>query len=144
MNKLRTGQLCPLHRSYFCCGRVKPHFKPHRCDGPQKQSRGRQFYRGVTIIPDEFHPRGFRERCSQAELKRRKEKMLKSGQTSCFYCGKDFEVFGEIVVAHKEPKGMGGARHDDHKDNLTLAHSSCNLENGSKRPYQSQTEEKTA
>jgi hypothetical protein len=29
---------------------------------------------------------------------------------------------------------MGGARHDDHADNLTLGHRSCNLENGSRRP----------
>jgi hypothetical protein len=42
--------------------------------------------------------------------------------------------YGEIELCHKEPKGMGGARRDDHTDNLTLACRICNRENGSRRP----------
>jgi hypothetical protein len=71
--------------------------------------------RGVTIVEDPHHPRGFRELCSPAELKRRKDKMLEAGQTACFYCGDEFKEYGDIVVAHKEPKGFNGSRHDDHK-----------------------------
>ena len=136
MNKLRVGQYCPLHRSFRCCGR-----KPEPKLAPAKKRS--QFLRGVTIIEDPHHPRGFRERCSQAELNRRKDKMLQGGQTSCFYCQKDFELYSDIVVAHIESKGMGGARHDDHPSNLTLSHSWCNLENGS-RHHPIETEERTA
>jgi hypothetical protein len=54
----------------------------------------------------------------------------------CFYCNGDLRKaeYAEISLCHVEPKGMGGARHDDHMDNLVLGHHSCNLENGSKRP----------
>lgn len=137
MNQLRPGQLCPLHHSYYCCGR-KPVPKS------AAQHKRLQFMRGITIIQDPHHPRGFRERCSQAELNRRKDQMLRSGQTTCFYCGKDFEPYTDIVTAHKEPKAMGGARHDDHVSNLTLAHSWCNLQNGSKGPSSQSEEERTA
>jgi 5-methylcytosine-specific restriction endonuclease McrA len=137
MNRLRQNQFCPLHRSFYCCGRKS------RAELKPKQAR-KQFLNGVTVIEDQFHPRGFRERCSQAELSRRKDKMLKAGQTTCFYCQKEFELYSEIVVAHIEPKGMGGARHDDHESNLTLSCKNCNLQNGSKRLYQSKEEERTA
>jgi len=92
--------------------------------------------RGVTVVEDPHHPRGFRELCSPAELKRRKDNMIRAGQTTCFYGGEQFENYNDIVVAHKEPKGMDGARRDDHISNLTLSCSRHNLENGSKRIYQ--------
>ena len=123
--KLKPGQYCPLHKSFYCCNR-----KPV----PRPAPKRREFLRGVTIIEDPHHPRGFRERCSPVELNRRKDKMLKNGQTTCFYCQKEFELYSDIVVAHKEPKSLGGARHDDHESNICLSHSICNLENGTKRP----------
>jgi hypothetical protein len=42
--------------------------------------------------------------------------------------------YAEIDLCHVEPKGMGGARHDDHISNLVLGCRACNLANGSKRP----------
>lgn len=129
MTRLTSRQWCPLHRSFFCCGREQKNRERQK----KRQSRFQPTH-GVRIVVDSFHPRGYREICSRAELKRRKHKMLASGIRACFYCEKDFEDYRQIVVAHKEPKGMGGARHDDHPDNLTLAHKSCNLENGSRRP----------
>jgi hypothetical protein len=127
MNSLRKGELCPLHKSFYCCGRSKPELK--------KQSKRVYVSAGVRRIADEFHPRGYREMCSAAELRRRKHTLM-AHLLYCFYCDEDLRrsEYSEIDLCHKEPKGMGGARHDDHFDNLTLAHHSCNLENGSKRP----------
>src|SRR5262249_32111368 len=119
--------------SYFCCGRKTP-LERKPVNGTQRQAKQRLLNRnGVRVIEDQFHPRGFRELCSQAELNRRKHKLLSQGIRNCFYCGEEFIDYREIVVAHKEPKGMGGARHDDHISNLTLSHKLCNLENGSRR-----------
>ena len=121
-----------MHKSFFCCGRevkVKP----------ERKSHSQHFGRGeaVRIVKDEHHPRGFREICSKPELRRRKHKMMASGQyDDCYYCHETLKTseYSDIELAHKEPKGMGGARHDDHPDNLALAHRVCNRENGSKRP----------
>jgi hypothetical protein len=128
MKTLRKGEFCPLHKSYFCCGRAKPTKK--------QKAKGLTVQPGVRRIDDEFHPRGYRERCSVAELRRRKHKLMAAAELTCFYCGGDLRQsdYREIALCHKEPKGMGGARHDDHFDNLVLAHASCNLENGSRRP----------
>lgn len=51
----------------------------------------------------------------------------------CAICGEEFTDYSEIVPDHREPKGMGGARRDDHPDNIAAAHRLCNLEKGSKR-----------
>jgi hypothetical protein len=122
---LRKGEMCPLHRSFYCCGREKASISA--------TVAGRQSLHGVRLVADQFHPRGYREICSPPELKRRKLKLLAKSQ-ECFYCHKHFDDFRDIDLCHIEPKGMGGARHDDHMDNLALGHHSCNLENGSRRP----------
>ena len=127
MKTLRKGEMCPLHRSFFCCGRVQvmPRSKKRVYSGA-----------GVRRIEDEFHPRGYRELCSAAELRRRKHRLMSEKELICFYCHGDLRKaeYSEIDLCHLEPKGMGGARHDDHMDNLALGHHSCNLANGSKRP----------
>lgn len=129
MKTLRKGEMCPLHHSFYCCGRVQP---------TERRPRGgsKPFpVHGVRKIDDRFHPRGYREHCSQAELRRRKH-VLMAKSLDCFYCGRDLSQleYSDIDLCHIEPKGMGGARHDDHLDNLTIGCHSCNLENGSKRP----------
>lgn len=127
MNRLRRGEMCHLHHSYFCCGRQQPfarkNFPVRKLQTP-----------GVRIVEDVHHPRGYREICSLPEKRHRKMKLLASGLRECFYCHEELTDFRDIELAHLEPKGMGGARRDDHMDNLTLAHRSCNRENGSKRP----------
>jgi hypothetical protein len=122
---LARGQMCPIHKSFFCCGRVK--VEP-------REKKGRVYTGpGTRRIEDPHHPRGYRELCSKAEMTRRKMRLLARSQ-ECFYCHEKFTDFREIVVAHIEPKGMGGARHDDHFDNLAVSCADCNLENGSRRP----------
>lgn len=131
MNTLRKGEMCPLHRSFYCCGRHQPLERA-------KKGGSRAFNsHGVRRIEDRFHPRGYREVCSAGELRRRKHRLMSEpASLYCFYCNENLRVasYSEIDLCHKEPKGMGGARHDDHFDNLVLGHHSCNLENGSKRP----------
>jgi 5-methylcytosine-specific restriction endonuclease McrA len=51
----------------------------------------------------------------------------------CAICHKDFSDCSEVVPDHIEPKGMGGARRDDHPDNVQAAHGVCNLRKGSRR-----------
>jgi hypothetical protein len=127
MKTLRKGEMCPLHKSFFCCGRVQ--ITP-------RQNKRLYTSAGTRRIEDQFHPRGYRELCSAMELRRRKHRLMASLELECFYCGGDLRKaeYAEIDLCHKEPKGMGGARHDDHADNLTLGHHACNLQNGSKRP----------
>jgi hypothetical protein len=51
----------------------------------------------------------------------------------CFYCHKEFDDFSGVVPEHVEPKGSGGARHDDHPNNIVASCVPCNQEKGSKR-----------
>jgi len=125
---LRKGEMCPIHRSFWCCGRIQPFDK--------KKAKRCYVGPGVRRITDEFHPRGYRELCSNAELRRRKHVLMSRGELTCFYCGKDLRdcEYSEVELCHIEPKGMNGARHDSHMDNLALGHAACNRINGSRRP----------
>ena len=53
--RLRRNQLCPIHRSLFCCGR----------ESIPRQKRRHQM--GVRRIEDPHHPRGYRELRSNGE-----------------------------------------------------------------------------
>lgn len=124
MPRLRKSELCPIHRSKFCCGREKKALAFTRNvtrKGP------------VTRIDDPHHARGFRELCATAELTRRLKLKMREQKNICGICGKPIEDFREASLDHIEPKGMGGAFRDDHIDNLQAAHKSCNFEKGSKR-----------
>ncbi|MGH9501692.1 MAG: HNH endonuclease signature motif containing protein [Terriglobales bacterium] len=116
-SKLRKGERCPIHKGYFCCGREKP--KPKHQAGP------------VIRVMDDTHPRGYREECSGWELRRRKNLLIARGE-GCLYCDETFNDYRQIELAHRNSKGMGGSRHDDHISNLGLAHRFCNRKNGSK------------
>jgi hypothetical protein len=126
VKELKRGTLCPLHRSFGCAchaRRLPPGSTPQ-----------------VRRIEDKFHSRGYREICSPSERRRRKHVLL-AEDPRCWICvaaGKPeeecrFRSYSDVVLEHKEPKGMGGARTDDHFDNLGLAHALCNLEKGSRR-----------
>lgn len=139
--KLRRGERCPVHGSFFCCGREGS--RPLHPQAPRVQ-KPKPPNKRVQRIDDPHHPRGYREICSLAELRDRKNKMISQrvyeGKLLCVYCHGSFAdpLTGEIYyrnieLCHLIPKGMGGATHDDHWENLALGHRSCNFENGSKR-----------
>ncbi len=118
--KLRRHEFCPLHKSLFCCGRSQDRNK-------------RLFPVAVQRIEDPHHPRGYRELRSPAEMRRLlKQKTVEQGN-KCGICGELFIDVRDIVPDHKDPRGMGGARRDDHPDNIQAAHRLCNLEKGSRR-----------
>lgn len=100
----------------------------------QTNSRKRLMSAGVWRIDDPSHPRGYRELCSPAVLRKRKVRLVESRiNPECWLCGEVFTDYNDIELEHKKPKGMNGARRDDHWDNLALAHSRCNSEKGSRR-----------
>lgn len=125
-SRLRLGQWCPLHRAYVCCGREKP----------TKKSSKHVSVNGVTRIEDSFHPRGYREKCSPAVMTQRKHQLMARNPV-CLYCGVNFlddkTAYSDIHLAHKESKGMNGAKRDDHLSNLGLAHARENVVNGSRK-----------
>jgi hypothetical protein len=127
MNRLRHSERCPLHKSYACVCKG---------EGPKRPPTKPKFVHGVRRVDDPFHPRGYREICSPAELKRRKHILMLSDPV-CIYCGKNFledgSHYNEVHLAHRESKGMNGAKHDDHMSNLGLAHAAENLANGSRK-----------
>jgi len=122
MPKLKANQPCPLHRgSKVCCGRSKTDRTKVR-----KQGHGIwQFVRsGLWRAPDG------REKCSTAELRRRKDQILRQG-VKCQACGEGFQDYRDVELAHRQAKGLGGAFHDSRLSNLTLLHARANRECGS-------------
>lgn len=131
-NRLRKNELCPIHKSFWCCGREKP-------PGNKKVST---FKGPVQKVEDLHHPRGYRIVCSKPELKKRKHKLLAEGPLECIHCGqsvrflKDSGIeceYADIELCHREPCGFHGAKRDDDWTNIGLGHRTCNSENGSKR-----------
>jgi hypothetical protein len=51
------------------------------------------------------------------------------------FCQMSFTNYSDIVPDHIDPRGMGGARRDDHPDNIQAVHFWCNGEKGSTREY---------
>ncbi len=126
-SRLRRRERCPLHNSFFCCGRERPKKKPTLFRG---KIRAKNTGPVIRVI-DDHHPRGYRELCSKPELRRRKNELIRKPER-CFYCGYHFEDYRVIELAHKQSMGMGGSWRDDHRENLALAHRWCNRKNGSK------------
>jgi hypothetical protein len=119
--KLRPKQLCPIHRSLFCCGR----------EAISRERRQRQI--GVRRIDDPLHPRGYREIRSNAEMRKLMDKKIAAQNGICALCKEGFADYGDIVPDHISPRGMGGAWRDDHPDNIQAVHWWCNGEKGSNR-----------
>jgi hypothetical protein len=55
--KLRRNEVCPVHRSFFCCGR-------------ESVGKTRHVRVGIQRIEDPHHPRGYRELRSRAEMRK--------------------------------------------------------------------------
>lgn len=135
---LRKGERCPVHSSYFCCGR--DHQAPTREYSRKPigkggwKSKAEYVGNGVWRIPDEYHVRGYRERRNPEAMRRLLKDKIKEQDNKCALCGEKFDDFRQIIPEHKDPKGMGGARRDDHPDNIQAAHHyPCNVEKGSQR-----------
>jgi len=118
--RLRRNGYCPIHRSVFCCGR-------------EQARKGRRVRLGVRRIEDPHHPRGYRELRSPAETRKLLNRKIVEQDTKCAICHEDFTDYNDIVPDHRDPKGMGGARRDDHPDNIQATHWWCNGEKGSTR-----------
>lgn len=119
--RLRRNQLCPIHRSIACCGR-------------EPIAKGRHVRQiGVRRIDDPQHPRGYRELCSNAEMRKLMNRKIGAQNGICALCKERFTDYGDIVPDHISPRGMGGAWRDDHPDNIQAVHWWCNGEKASCR-----------
>jgi hypothetical protein len=118
--RLRTNEVCPIHRSVSCCGReLVPKPKVIRL--------------GVQRIEDPHHPRGYRELRSRGEMRRLLNRKITEQKGICAICEEKFTNYNDIVPDHKRCKGMGGAWRDDHPENIQAVHWWCNDEKGSTR-----------
>ena len=115
MSRLRTGERCPIHGGYYCCGRERKSNQAKRYSGP------------VQKLPDG------REKCSKSEMRRRLPILLHKQGGMCGICLKPIEDFREAVIDHILPRGMGGGSRDDSWKNIQAAHGICNLQKGSRR-----------
>jgi len=119
--RLRRNQLCPIHRSLFCCGR----------ETISKAKRAHQL--GVRRIDDPHHPRGYRGIRSNAKMRKLLDMKIASQNGECALCKVKFTDYSDIVPDHIYPRGMGGAWRDDHPENIQAVHWWCNGEKGSSR-----------
>ena len=104
--RLRRNQLCPIHRSQFCCGR----------EAIPRERHQRQL--GVRRIDDPLHARGYREIRSNAEMQKLLDKKIVAQNGECAICSVRSTDYTDIVPDHIHPRGMGGAWKDDHSDNI--------------------------
>ena len=72
--RLRRNQLCPIHRSLFCCGR----------EAIPREKRQRQM--GVRRIEDPHHPRGYRELRSNGEMRKLLDRKIVAQNGKCALC----------------------------------------------------------
>jgi hypothetical protein len=127
--KLRKGERCPIHGSYYCCGRASPKRDNH------VGSRWEKVNDGITRIRDEHadHPDGYRYRYSRAAMRKLLLRKVYEQCDLCSICGETMNDISEIVPDHKNPRGAGGGRRDDRPENIGAAHAICNRNKGSSR-----------
>ena len=118
---LRRKELCPVHRSLYCCGR-------ETLPKPWKVRRS-----AIERIEDPHHPRGYRELRTNAEMRKLLNRKITDQNRRCALCDTLFTNYDDIVPDHINPKGMGGAWRDDHPENIQAVHWWCNSEKGSCR-----------
>jgi hypothetical protein len=82
--RLRTNELCPIHKSLSCCGReLLPKPKLVRL--------------GVQRVEDPHHPRGYRELRSPAEMRKLVNRKVRDQGGICAICHEDFTDYSDIV-----------------------------------------------
>lgn len=111
--KLAAKALCPIHRRRDCCGRSE--FV--RYAQVKKITHG--IWENIGHGRARARDGSGRERLSKAAIKRRKDFLLRCG-TLCAACGKKFDDYREVELAHIHGKGLGGAFRDDGDRNTTL------------------------
>ena len=109
--RLRRNQLCPIHRSHFCCGR----------EAIPREKRARQM--GIRRIEDPQHPARIPGIRSNGEMRKLLDRKIAAQNGICALCKKRFTDYSDIVPDHINPRGMGGAWRDDHPGQ----HSGCPL-----------------
>jgi len=82
--RLRTNELCPIHRSLSCCGRE---FLP----------KPKLVRLGVQRVEDRHHPRGYRELRSPAEMRKLMNRKVREQGGICAICHEDFTDYSDIV-----------------------------------------------
>jgi len=82
--RLRTNEMCPIHRSFSCCGReLLPKPKLVRL--------------GVQRVEDPHHPRGYRELRSPAEMRKLLNRKIRQQAGICAICHEEFTDYNDIV-----------------------------------------------
>ena len=118
--RLRSNEVCPIHRSVSCCGR-------------DRIAKPKLIRLGVQRVEDLHHPRGHREFRSPAEMRKLLNRKIREQAGICAICHEGFTDYNDVVPDHRNPKGMGGAWRDDHQDNIQAVHWWCNDEKASTR-----------
>ena len=119
--RLRRNQLCPIHRSQFCCGR----------EAIPRERRQRQL--GVRRIDDPQHPRGYREIRSNAEMRKLMDRKIARAKGDLRPLQGTVHRLRRHRTGPDQPPGYGGAWRDDHPENIQAVHWWCNGEKGSSR-----------
>jgi hypothetical protein len=86
--KLRANELCPVHRSTFCCGR-------------EALPKPKLIRMGVQRIDDPHHPREYRELRSPAEIRKLMNRKIVEQDRKCTICHEEFTNYNDIVPDHR-------------------------------------------
>jgi len=129
--KLGKNQPCPIpgHGRKCPCREQLP-------DRKRKRSKWEQVRPGVRRLadPNADHPDGFRYRLSASEMKKVVDSKILAQSGVCAICGGFMDDYSNIAPDHILPKGIGGSRRDDRKENIQAVHHvPCNVEKGSSR-----------
>jgi hypothetical protein len=82
--RLRSNEVCPVHRSTSCCGReILPKPKLIRL--------------GVQRVEDLHHPRGYRELRSPAEMRKLLNRKVRQQAGICAICHEEFTDYNDVV-----------------------------------------------
>ena len=88
----------------------------------------------VRQVRDPRSQRGYRELINAAAMQRLLIVKVKEQHGLCGICWEPLpDDLSLIDPDHIEPRGMGGANHDSHPDNIQAAHRPCNRRKGSTR-----------
>ena len=84
--RLRTNELCPIHRSLSCCGR-------------ELLSKPKLVRLGVQRVDDPHHPRGYRELRSPAEMRKLLNRKIRLQAGICAICHEAFTDYNDIPTS---------------------------------------------